>query len=89
MAEYMQRIAAMGNELTVEERNLLSVAFKNVIGLKRSSWRILASEEEKLKDKPDDVRYKCNLEYKNKVIVITCTIVPWILYTVDSVYMLR
>merc|ERR1712137_814250 len=30
-------------ELSVEERNLLSVAYKNVIGSRRSSWRILSS----------------------------------------------
>jgi len=29
--------------LEVEERNLLSVAYKNVVGSKRSSWRTLAS----------------------------------------------
>ena len=29
-------------ELTVEERNLLSVAFKNVVGSKRASWYVIA-----------------------------------------------
>ncbi|KMZ65918.1 14-3-3-like protein GF14-B [Zostera marina] len=30
-------------ELTGEERNLLSVAYKNVIGFRRASWRIVSS----------------------------------------------
>ena len=34
-------------ELTVDERNLLSVGYKNVIGARRASWRILNSIEDK------------------------------------------
>lgn len=37
----------MGVELCVEERNLLSVAYKNVIGARRASWRIITTFEEK------------------------------------------
>lgn len=33
--------------LTSEHRNLLSVAFKNVVGAKRSSWRVISSLESK------------------------------------------
>lgn len=35
------------NDLTVEERNILSVAYKNVVGARRTSWRVLNSIEQK------------------------------------------
>ncbi|KAI9434420.1 14-3-3 protein [Lactarius indigo] len=41
MVENMKRVASSDQELTVEERNLLSVAYKNVIGARRASWRIV------------------------------------------------
>lgn len=47
MVEAMKKIAQLDVELTVEERNLLSVAYKNVIGARRASWRILSSIEQK------------------------------------------
>lgn len=43
----MSELAKMPEELSVEERNLLSVAYKNVIGARRSSWRMLSSIEQK------------------------------------------
>jgi 14-3-3 protein epsilon len=47
MVQVMNDVAKMSGELSVEERNLLSVAYKNVIGARRSSWRILSSIEQK------------------------------------------
>lgn len=47
MVDSMKRVAQLDTELTVEERNLLSVAYKNVIGARRASWRIISSIEQK------------------------------------------
>jgi len=47
MVEYMKAVAQQPVELSVEERNLLSVAYKNVIGSRRASWRIISSIEQK------------------------------------------
>eukprot|EP01104_Vermistella_antarctica_P010106 TRINITY_DN266_c0_g1_i1.p1 TRINITY_DN266_c0_g1~~TRINITY_DN266_c0_g1_i1.p1 ORF type:complete len:285 (+),score=114.86 TRINITY_DN266_c0_g1_i1:46-855(+) len=51
MVESMKSVANLDVELTVEERNLLSVAYKNVIGARRASWRIISSIEQKEENK--------------------------------------
>ena len=48
MKEYMESDEA--NVANSEHRNLLSVAYKNVVGAKRSSWRIISNEERKCSD---------------------------------------
>ncbi len=51
MVDFMKKVAALKVELTVEERNLLSVAYKNVTGSRRASWRIVSSIEQKEENK--------------------------------------
>lgn len=51
MVEHMKKVASLSPDLSVEERNLLSVAYKNVIGLRRASWRIVSSIENKEESK--------------------------------------
>lgn len=45
----MKDVAKLDVELSVEERNLLSVGYKNVIGARRASWRIMSSIEQKVR----------------------------------------
>jgi len=47
MVDHMKAVAQQPQELQVEERNLLSVAYKNVIGSRRASWRVISSIEQK------------------------------------------
>jgi hypothetical protein len=49
MVTYMKELTSKGEKLTDEERNLLSVAFKNVVGARRSAWRIISAFEGKEK----------------------------------------
>jgi len=47
MRELVVSLFKQNAELTIEERNLLSVAYKNVIGARRASWRTLNNDERK------------------------------------------
>ena len=48
MVDYIVQFSSMGEEeLTIDERNILSVAFKNVVGTRRAAWRVISLIERK------------------------------------------
>jgi 14-3-3 protein epsilon len=57
----------IGGELTVDERNLLSVAYKNVVGTRRASWRIISSIEQKEESKGGDKHVGSIRNYREKI----------------------
>lgn len=63
MVDHMKAVAQQPQELSVEERNLLSVAYKNVIGSRRASWRVISSIEQK----GEQERLPLIREYKAKI----------------------
>lgn len=67
MVENMKSVASQDQELSVEERNLLSVAYKNVIGARRASWRIVSSIEQKEESKGNEAQVSLIKEYRNKI----------------------
>jgi hypothetical protein len=67
MVTYMKEVAKLGGELSVDERNLLSVAYKNVVGTRRASWRIISSIEQKEESKGSDKHVSTIREYRNKI----------------------
>ena len=68
----MKKVAAMDVELSVEERNLLSVAYKNVIGARRASWRIISSIEQKEENKGSENKLEMIRQYRQKVRMKQC-----------------
>merc|ERR1711862_150605 len=56
----------MGTELSVEERNLLSVAYKNAVGSRRAAWRIISSVEQKEETKGHGEGATFAKEYRGK-----------------------
>lgn len=67
MVTYMKEVAKIGGELTVDERNLLSVAYKNVVGTRRASWRIISSIEQKEESKGSEKHVSTIKEYRDKI----------------------
>ncbi|KAK2992101.1 hypothetical protein RJ640_023484 [Escallonia rubra] len=70
MVQFMERLVACSTpaaELTVEERNLLSVAYKNVIGSLRAAWRIVSSIEQKEESRKNDDHVALVRDYRSKV----------------------
>merc|ERR550514_386221 len=82
MVDYMKRVAqAAVSDLSLEERNLLSVAYKNVVGARRASLRIISSIESK--EKGSEKAGVCSM-YKEKVLEELKTICNDILELLDS-----
>ncbi|MCO5564580.1 hypothetical protein L7F22_018244 [Adiantum nelumboides] len=87
MVEFMEKLAksgVKGDDLTVEERNLLSVAYKNVIGARRASWRIISSIEQKEEGKGNEDHVSNIKDYRGKVEAELSKICGDILSLLDS-----
>jgi len=67
MSDAMKQVANEHSELSVEERNLLSVAYKNVVGSRRASLRILGSLEQREESRGTEDHLRKIREYKKKV----------------------
>uniref|UniRef100_A0A8C4QCZ2 Tyrosine 3-monooxygenase/tryptophan 5-monooxygenase activation protein, beta polypeptide b n=1 Tax=Eptatretus burgeri TaxID=7764 RepID=A0A8C4QCZ2_EPTBU len=65
MAKAMKVVTELDPNLSNEERNLLSVAYKNVVGARRSSWRVISSIEQK--SECSDVKSSMAKEYRGRV----------------------
>ena len=67
MVQAMKRVVALNTKLSVEERNLLSVGYKNVIGSRRTSWRIVSSIEQKEATAGEGGRLALIKEYRREI----------------------
>jgi len=86
MVEFMEKVvtAVEGEELTVEERNLLSVAYKNVIGARRASWRIISSIEQKEESRGNEDHVSVIRDYRSRIEKELSNICDGILKLLDS-----
>jgi len=66
MLDYMKKVVNTGQDLSVEERNLLSVAYKNSVGSRRTASRAISSIESKEEQKGSK-HLALLREYKKKI----------------------
>ncbi|KAG2724965.1 hypothetical protein I3843_01G044200 [Carya illinoinensis] len=87
MVQFMENLVTGSNqvsELTVEERNLLSVAYKNVIGSLRAAWRIVSSIEQKEEGRKNEEHVVLVKDYRSKIESELSTVCAGILRLLDS-----
>jgi len=65
MVTAMKKVIESNSELTNEERNLLSISYKNLVGTRRSSWRIISSIEQKAEG--SECKQQIAKEYREKI----------------------
>ena len=68
MIEFVRHfISKISSELSEDERNILSVAFKNTVGNRRTAWRVLNSIEQKEARRGNEENKSRAAAYKEKV----------------------
>lgn len=67
MCEILKNLIEKDAQLSVEERNLLSVAYKNVVGSRRASWRTIQSESGQPDSDEKDLMKKYREEIENEL----------------------
>uniref|UniRef100_H2ZB59 14-3-3 domain-containing protein n=1 Tax=Ciona savignyi TaxID=51511 RepID=H2ZB59_CIOSA len=66
MAAAMKIVVEMGSELSNDERNLLSIAYKHTTGARRQSWRVMSSVEQKAEEE-SETRVEIVHTYREKI----------------------
>ncbi|XP_012369119.1 14-3-3 protein sigma-like [Octodon degus] len=67
VAAFMRGAAEKSEGLSCEERNLLSMAYKNVVGSQRAAWRVLYSTEQKSNEEGPEGKGLEVREYREKM----------------------
>lgn len=85
MMEFLEEmVRGKKEDLSSDERNLLSIAYKNSISLRRQAIRTLMAYEMKEKKKEDSAYLSFIIEYKNKVEKELETLCQKIIDSIDS-----
>ncbi|XP_029625397.1 14-3-3 protein eta [Salmo trutta] len=67
MASAMKQVTELSEPLSNDDRNLLSVAYKNVVGARRSSWRVTSSIEQRAMADGNDKKLELVKAYRETI----------------------
>ena len=67
MVKIMKEVANNAKELTLDQRNLLSVGYKNVVGVKRTAWRTISALESKEESRKNLKRAELARSFRIKI----------------------
>ncbi|KAJ0984711.1 hypothetical protein J5N97_003067 [Dioscorea zingiberensis] len=82
--ESLARCCSPLEELTVEERNLFSVAYKNMVGSRRAAWRIVSSIEQKEESRRNEDHVALVHSYRGRIESELSSVCGRILRLLDS-----
>ncbi|XP_065878440.1 14-3-3-like protein D [Euphorbia lathyris] len=84
MADAMKQVASLDVGLTVDERNLFYVGYKNAVGSRRESLRIISSIEQKEESKRNDQNVALIKGYRQNVVSELSTICSDVMMLIDE-----
>jgi 14-3-3 protein epsilon len=85
MMEFLEEmVKGKKDDLSSDERNLLSIAYKNTISLRRQALRTLLAYETKERKKEDSPYLPYILEYKKKIEKELATLCQKIIHNIDA-----
>lgn len=67
MVQYMTELTRGKSTLSDEQRNLLSVAFKNVVGARRSAWRLTHSMQLRFEERNEPKDLERAVKYREEI----------------------
>jgi len=85
MIATMKAVIKQVTELTVDQRNLLSVGYKNVVGVRRTAWRAISSLEAKEDSRGNHKKVELAKLYREKIEEELNTICGDILALIDQI----
>ena len=68
MTESLQRVGEQPLELSVEERNSLSMAYGSTAGCRRAAWRIITRVEQKENLEVDDAKHSSKIVHQDRIL---------------------